>query len=311
MRVVSFFCICLAFLTSCTLDDDQRFVPETKGAYFLLNGLEGKSILGITEGNLSRDIATAWGISEELHDMSGNENILWLLAGENSLYEVNLEDFSSVSFQLEGIKPTYISSGEDYLLISDTSNLQLGFFHKKDKELTLVPTSRKPAKALYRSAKFFIPMDSIYLNTYHETGIAFLAETQMLYPIIDLESDNRTSILVMMKEKDRWYRASVDWNNSQVLGLTNETAIRIIRATPYFRSAYEKEWLRNVEVDTTRRLFLTKDIAQMEVDFFESDVYFVSEDTLERFNIRSRELEKLGVISEEIETSYFYIGNRD
>lgn len=303
---------------ACSMENDELFVPSTQRAYFLLEEKESgqKRICEVLDSSLYCDVAMepTWDIKEEIVDMAGYGDWLYVLTDESAIYGINLSEnppYFSWRTNVYNANPSSIAAGEKYLLLGDSLNKQLIFVRHKQFNLgkTHIFVDKTPGKAIYRSGKFFVPMDSTWLESWHETGFSMLNEIEVGHPIMDIQANNRTSIVMLMKDGGEWRLGSVDWNNLQWLVDPQKTIIRHLRTTPYFRSAYEKEWLRDIQVDTTRRLFLTKNIRGMEVDFFESNVYFLSNDTLEKYNIRSRELTKMGTLRGDIVASYFYIGH--
>jgi len=307
----AFYLLVLVFLWSCTLDDDQRFVPATQSSYFLLSSEdhEAKEIWEVVDSSLIKGVESSFGIQpSRLRSMAGIKQELWLGLEGGSLLEVDLESLETIKHSIEGLTPHFLTQGEDYILICDTVEEQLGFFHRNNHELFLRSLPGKPRQAVYRSGKFFIPVDSLHLLTYHERGLSLLDSISFPYPIIDLQSDNRRSMLIHLSEGNDYFLAEIDWNNGQLVLPPTPTPFVIIRNSPFFRSSYEKELTRNVYLNESGEVFFSKNVKALEVDFLESRVFLVSDSIFRSYHIRDRKLQDLGIIRKKLEASYFYIG---
>lgn len=305
----------LLCLSACVLENDEAFLPSTQRGFLLLEDQENgqKSICEILDSSLSKNIhqSPEWDIEEPIIDIAGWEGWLYVLTEEAIIYRIDLSGNSSKwRIQIPDTRPSSITAGERSLLLGDSLNKQLIFVEDKGNnwEWTAIPVERRPGKALYRSSKFFVPMDSIWLESWHETGFSKLSEVEIGRPIVDIQANNRIEVQTLCREEAQWFLGGIDWNNSNWTSPLVETPVRLFRTTPYFRSSYEKEWLRDIRVDSSRRLFFTNNIRALEVDFFESNVFLQHNDTLRKVNARSLDLIDLGIMREKILGSYFYVG---
>lgn len=297
------------FLMSCDYDQDFEFVPATQAAFFLMNE-NGQQQLRKVEADGS--ILPNWGENLGLaapDDIAGNGAELWVsVASDKKLVLLDLEtETQKQSFDLGDFQGHYLCMGSRYLLLSDTVNQALGFFHLKDQELIRISLNQRPGKAVYRSTKFFLQLGDQSVSIYNEQALAPYAELDFSRPIIDLVLDNRYSTWVISKDT-QVYQSSISWNSNAIEMEAQPFTASKVRYSPYLQANFGKEFTRQLNLVNGRLANSPNPPADdFEVDFFESNIYFTFQDSLRIKDVFENEITILGPFTGIFRNAYFYL----
>lgn len=296
-------------MTACRYDQDFDFVPKTQAAYMLMleNGQQELRRISPT-GNIDAEWGERLGLGNPT-DIAGNGVELWLSrASQQELLLVNLDtETTEETFSLGELQAHYLTIGTQYLLLSDTINKQLGFFHLKKRKLTTISQDEIPRKAVYRSAKFFLILGDQSVAIYSEEALTPFETLSFSRPVIDLALDNRFTTWVYMRDS-QIYRSAVSWNTHAVFGPEEQVAENKISYSPYRRANFGKEFLGLVFLADGRLSNFPNPLADdFAVDFFEAKTYFTYQDSLRLMEIFPRQFATFGPFKGSIRNAYFYV----
>ncbi|MDX2249108.1 MAG: hypothetical protein SF052_20140 [Bacteroidia bacterium] len=274
-------------LCGCVFDDDLRFVPQTHTGFILSQQTDQKSLIRIIADQVERDWKVYPGVGE-ISDFSGTEKTIWFAEGDKrQIFEYDPENQQVLqTFSTGELTPDYICVGESVILICDSVEEKIGFFRLKNEKLTLTTPGYKPGKAVYRSGKFYVKADDRIVDIYDEQAFASIGKAIFEYKIVEIEADARSRIFIHTREGNTSRQAFIDYNSNNIAEPEKVVAYEKIRYTPYVENPLGKEYMRDLQqVNGKLNIAGSPVCSDFEIDFFESVVYFIRQDSLYSLHI--------------------------
>ncbi|MEM7369193.1 MAG: hypothetical protein AAF587_11385 [Bacteroidota bacterium] len=315
MRILIFFLLSL-LLIACRFDGDEVYYPVTERGYILgIHPLDGsKEILRIDQQSLHRHWENSWqGLGGKISDMAGQEDRLWLSSGEgNRLIEIDLKTETQVrQIDLPQFSPHYLSIGTTYVLLSDTLSNQVAFLNQKTESLTVLALDHQPGEAMYIAPVFYLLMGQKEIQILHETALAPLGELSLEHPHESLAYDYRNTVICYSRrtEDSVLFQTDIDVNTFQILAPAVQLPFNKVRHSPYRSQNFGKERTNSVRLLTNGNLTpeVFEAVTDFEIDFFESNYYYVRRDSVFRYHIDSQSRSALGAFGGTFHKSFFYI----
>lgn len=299
-----------ATLVGCTFDDDTAYYPITRSALLLVSDSldTDRHLLNITDKNLTEAWEQSLNLSGTLRELGSFENECWIsTANPGQVHRLDMSTGQLVeTFSTEGLQPEYICVGEEYLLVSDQQTAQIGFIHKKKGTLTIIDVPDLPGKAVYRSRKFYLRIGNQSVQIFREEALAELETIPFSRPISDLQVDNQISILVFTRDSTL-FRASIDYNTNSLSQPETPENSDQTEVSPIRVAQYGKEWLREVRLrDGQFSSANRRQVTDIEVDFFEAQIYYAAEDSLFQYALWDQKNTTVGSFSGKILNSFFF-----
>ncbi len=297
MRWFSLMAMATAMLfTSCSLDDDTRYTPETKAAYFLVPTTAGRQVVEWrTDGTLTPNWESSFGITPaSLTDLQGLDGMLYLGDADGKrILEINLEDGGvKERFFTGDLTPYRFAVGRDYILVCDSVQRKLGFMRRRNGKQFVLEVPRHPSLVTYQNLKFYVVMDGHWLSIWNEKAAAEMEAYDFAHPIVEMQVDAFGGVQVISQDSTGRYGSTMDINSTLMLRKEGFLPSSQERYTPWIRQLYEQEWLTNVTLrDGALDITAFPDsCASFEMDFFESRTFLFSGDSLRVRNLRTGEL---------------------
>lgn len=282
---VALVCVCLlSFLTSCDLDENISFLEETRTGYLLYQIAEGeKGIALLTKDAIQLQWNEDVGITDRsLADLSGFQKELWIASElDKSLYEIDvLSGTINKTIDLGDIAPTFISVGEDEILISDTSQNLAFFLNKSSERISQAPLPEKAGRATYKSRKFYLQSGTSTLLILQEDALAEITRLQLERPISEIQPTPSVDVIVSTQDSGH-FEALVNYNTNDLSRVEREVAYSKIRVSPYSRQLYGKEQLRTFTLtENLLQPVNQSEVTDFEVDFFENHLWIIRNGSL-------------------------------
>lgn len=282
-RALAIIWICCC-LSSCEFDQDEGFFTQTQATYLLFANTSAGTT-SITRVSSDYQIISQWentvlGVS--VSDMGFLENEFWVASAEDqAVFKIDPEKNEvERRLALSDIRPHFISVGETYVLVSDSSQNAIAFINKKDNSLVKQTLSYKPGRSLYQSRKFFLQGNETQIHIFREEALAEINQINLRHPIRELQHEHRVSIMVYT-EADSLFEAAINLNSNALSATETRVRFQKKRFTPFQRQAFGKELLRNVELEAGQlSVGNVERIDDFELDFFEAKVYLLRSDSL-------------------------------
>ena len=311
---------CFLLFGGCTLDDDSEFFPFTHQAFLLVQPESGSipSFIGISNDQLTPDIGAQWGLSEvNLSDFAVEGSFLWLSsASENRLVQVDLETSEiEKTFDLGNFQPHYFQVGQSHVCLSDTLTQTLAFLDIRDAELIRRPLAVNPGIAAYRSRKFYVQLADSSIGIWQEQSFSEIARLATPGTIQSIQVDpSSTSTFVYTQNDSMEVEGfSINFNTDALNRIGVQAGSKKIVHSTIDSPRFGKEISGVGTLFTSGRFvlnaFTLEEVADIEVDFFDAQAYFIRAGELIRKNIQTGEERSLGSITGNFVQSGFYIDN--
>ena len=302
----------LVIFSGCSLDDDQAFFITSRKAFFLLENTteKTKTILGFSESGLRSDLQLEWGVSrDQLSDMSAKQQMFWLaIADQQQVIQIDpSSEGVTQSFDTGSLFPHFLSIGDQYLLLSDTINKQIGFLHLASGKMFLRETQGTPMQAVWKAGKFYIAIKDLGISIFNEVALARQGILPLEGEIVELQADQAQSVYVYTS--DSLLESAIEVNADR--WLYQERSINAVKKrwstvrTPIF----DKEWTSPVQLSSINNLMDPGMVymQDFEVDFFESRVFGLRNDSLFSYFLPTSELSYEGEIEGRMIKAYFWL----
>ncbi|MEL6191635.1 MAG: hypothetical protein AAFR66_06285, partial [Bacteroidota bacterium] len=277
---IALVCVCLlCFLTSCDLDENISFLEETRTGYLFYQDSEGeKGIALITKDAIQLQWHEGVGITgNSLSDVSGFQKELWVSSElDKTLHEIDvLNGTVNKTIELTDIAPTYISVGEDEILISDTSQNLAFFLNKRTERISSAPLPAKAGVSAYKSRKFYLQAGTATLLILQEDALAEITRFQLERPIYEIQATPGVSVIVSTQDSGN-FEAEVNYNTNDLSRIEREVAYTKIRLSPFTRQLYGKEQLQTFTLtENLLQPVNQSEVEDFEVDFFENHLWLL------------------------------------
>lgn len=304
---------CCMFL-ACRFDGDTDYYPITQKAFLLGEdlGTHRPEILLIKDNTFVPAWEQNWSeLNGSLSDMAGEDNLLWLSSGEGKrILEIDAEaEQISRLLDTPDVSPHHICVGKDYLFLSDTTQEQIAFVNKRTESVITLATDSMPREAHYVAPYFFVGIGKQTVAIYHENALTEIARLNLGEDLLRLEYDHVQSLLCLSQAHpdSQVYRHDIDINTLQI-SLVQPLRFGDIRYSPYITALYGKERIFQVRLKESELIPSVFDtVSSFEMDFFESQYYYISRDSLYSYQISSRVHKNFGPYSGKLDKAYFYI----
>lgn len=306
--------ISLLIISACEFDQDSQFFPETTQAVFLTtNATEDRHLLLIEESAVDSIWEVQLGItSGAVSDISAINQELWVGSAEDriiGLIDVNNRTLTNIQ-ETGTFQPHFIGVGKDRVVAADTVADQLGFWDKEDFNVVITDLGSKPGVIAYRSGKFYIAIDRKIIVIWDERAIAERNRITTSTPIIDILIDNSVSTIAIQKDSVGLFETVVNFNTDHASRLDVPISHQKIRYTPFLRQSLGKELTENVlltdSILSIRTLLsISGSITDFEVDFTESQLWILRENSLNLYRIREENEEIITSFSGSLVKSFF------
>ncbi|MEZ4777106.1 MAG: hypothetical protein R3D00_28275 [Bacteroidia bacterium] len=296
-------------LTGCVFDEDVRFIPETQTGFILNRQAATKSVIKIT-GDIAETHWLAYPGMGEISDFSGSEKTIWFAeAMAHKIFEYDPGSQGVVqSLETQSLTPHFICAGEKVILLSDSAADQIGFFRLKNQQLTIVGTEYKPGQAVYRSGKFYVQAGDKTVDIYDELAYASIGTAIFDHAIKSIEADARSRIFVHTTEGNNAWQGLIDYNSNSISKPEAAVNYEKVRYTPYVERPLGKEYLRDVQkINGKLNTAVTQACSDFEVDFFESIIYFLRQDSLYSLKIADNLVRPLAPLDGEFQKAWYFI----
>jgi hypothetical protein len=243
--------------------------------------------------------------------MVGSGNSLWLSMGQE-LLEIDLEAGAlRRRIPITDLSPHFLCLGREQLLIGDTVSNQIAFLSLKTEALIRRQlTDSLQAKATYLAQTFYLGIDSMQVLLYHETAFAPLTKVQLAAPLVQISRDYVQSVACLTQASgDSTLSISlIDANARMLIRPTQATDWNKIQYSPYSVANFGKEFtgparLRNRQLAPSA--FVRVD--DYEFDFFEATYYYLAQDSLFQYGVRSQQRKGLAAVKGQFQSAFFYI----
>lgn len=320
MRVERLFvCLCcFLLLEGCTLDDDTEFFPVSTQAYFLtqLRNGQSKRFFRVINDQVERDVASQWGISQpDVGDFDIEGGYLWISNIEaGRLLKIELEtDVVQEDIGLGSFNAHHFQVGNTYIGMSDTLNRTLGFLDKKKLDLTLRPLDAQPGIIAYRSSKFYIQLADSLLTIFQEQSLSEIARGNAEGPIQSVQVDPSSASNFVYSGEESLMGFSINFNTDALTRVSLPDSVQKILHSTIDSPRFGKEISGRATLFRSGILQLNSlqraGVSDVEVDFFDGQVYIITEGEVARVDIRTEEVSPLGILSGKFLRSGFYIDN--
>jgi hypothetical protein len=187
----------------------------------------------------------------------------------------------------------------------------------KNEETKIFNLSEKPAIPVAANHKFYIKQGEKNMGIYEETNFGERENLVFNYPIQDIQVDVNTSagIWVQTKNQDTTYESSISllsdsYNFADRLreSKTNPPYTKK-RYSPYSNKPFGKEYLYPVYLYKGKFSLIAsvQNISDFEMNFFESQVFYLKSSKLYHYNVAKKQTSELGAFSGSFLKSYFYL----
>jgi hypothetical protein len=307
---------------ACKYDQDAPYYVRTQAMFFLVENPPGDISVSRID---SSGIRLNWEQTLDLQagaisDLDGKPGFLWLAdVASGAIHKVNpgtgqIEE----SFSTGNLLPHRLAVGEIYMMFGDTVADKIGLIRIRNGKTEIFDAGGKPGMIRYRSQKFYYVTGQDSLTLFHEKALARMLQTGFERPIRDMQFDEgrHLHIYTAAPDSNRLYEATIDLNADALDQPESlpDPFFRKARLSPYNYAPFGREFTQDL-FQRQNRLFLgsgapvdgiPSDVDDFEMDFFESVVYYVSGDSLRRFDLVSGEQSLPLLFSDRILKSYVY-----
>lgn len=293
-------------LASCTYDDDTAFYPETPATVLWAEtmgqgGPVGSLVMVRASGEVIPDWSWAPGANPAaVSAMAGDGQHMWLgIAATEEILRIDLQrEALEKSFSVAPLSPHYLVRGEAALLFIDTT-LQgtLGLLDLKDdtwEVLTFedsLSSSLRFGPGAYKSQKYYLRTNRTQVGILYREARTLAAIWDLAVPVDYLEAGNGTEIFIYSGPAPL-RESRIDYHTDAPRGNTAGTSWRKIRHSPIRTPLYGKEYSGRIglsQTDSTLQGMNLQGVSDFEVDFFESQVYFLQNDSLFRGDLQTKQ----------------------
>ncbi len=283
----------LLFFSSCSLDHDDGFYPVTK-EQFLLVGEENRQLLHVQQAEVDADWLSQFGWTDAVSDMDALVEDIWFVSESRSeLLHWHAASKSHELYPLENFSPASLLLGTEYILLIDSLHGQMGFWNLESRSLQQrMDWDGGIGESIYRGGKFFVQKGKRSIQVFQENSLQLSGEIELSQDIFNIQM-NASHVLFVMSRDSLIYQQYFSYYSyspvSEQLIVNYDQLIH----TPYYKSNYGKEWLRNIlVVDNSlqgRAPFrvISENVQSYAIDFFEGKILVQRNDSLFSQDLRS------------------------
>lgn len=314
---IIFFFAGLLSQTACTFENDEEYEVAVRASYFKVLDQQGNPHLHqYINGTFITDWTSRFNSGGSFGDFSARGNSLWFSEpGNGKIVEADLTD-ESILRQAEGlsVRPDLISLGETYLLIADSTNEKLGFWHLRKEDFQEVPVSGKPGGVVYNNRKFYLLLDTSKVALYNELALSPIAEFDLGFRITELQFDKFFNLRATGEQSGEPYFAIIDANGNYVSREAAPFGFTKVRYSPYLSQRFETEFLDQVGI---RDLLISPTLpgvdsaSNLEVDFFSGLLFYTYRDTFYQYNLNTFQSATPEPFSFQMVKSFHHLTDRD
>lgn len=308
-------------LASC--DNDEGFEMVTKKSYLLAkDSVTNKhEILKISD-NTAINWAVPLSSNGILGDICGKNNVFWVSDIQNKeIIQLNAFDESKEKTFQTTIIPHYICVGESHLIVCDTIAKKIDYIELKNAKSQIFSLDEAPMLPTAANHKFYVKEGTKNLGIYDETNFGKRENILFKHKIADIQVDVnvQVGVWVQTSKNDTIYQSCISLlfdAFSYPNRFREELAISPYtkkRYSPYSNKSFGKETLIPVSIYKGKISLLAgeKNITDFEIDFFDSNIYYLKAGQIYRYNINQKKTNQLGAFSGSFLKSYFYIDSQN
>jgi hypothetical protein len=189
----------VALSCACSFDDDARFVPRPRAAYFLCDdgSTTGLAILDATGRRTFLPVADF-----DLHVAEKNTT-LWTVT-DGKITRKGLDDGASGETPFNAFVPLGFCAGRDRHVVWGEKKLAFVENKTKNPRIAVLDIDFTPHSALYNNQKFYLTADSL-LAVYHETAFAPLLRLPLAFQAEHADFDELYNFVAMGRGTDGQY----------------------------------------------------------------------------------------------------------
>jgi len=306
----------LLALPGCGFDDDREYAIETKAGFFLGEDSlsRQRGVAKWTPDGLELDWQSRLKVGAgELSTMVLAEGSVWVGdINSNLLVAGDPETGAEKARITTGVAPHFFAVGDRYIVIADSTQELLVWYHRRKEELFSIELPAPPQRILYNSRTFFVQVGPSDVWVMDEHALADRSRNEFEHPIQFMQFNQFNNIDLVTHDGSQAYTALV--SGADYLTARNETAVDYsqIARTPYFEARFGQEWLQDVvlvgnEVQTGNQV-IQDQASSFGVDFFESKLFAQTNDSLVRIDLSTRSIEGAYPYTDRILSSVFWRG---
>lgn len=299
----------VVLLAGCVFDDDLRYIPKTHTGFLLNYQAGAKTVVKLSEGTTETNWR-AYTEMGEVSDFSGTEKTIWFAeAKAHKIFEYDPQSQTVIqTIETGTFTPDYLCAGEKVIFLSDATAGQIGFFRLKNKQLTVITPGYKPGQNVYRSGKFYVQADSQTVDIYDEQAYARVGSVSFNHPVKAIDVDARSRIFVHTISGNNAWQGFIDYNSNRLAKEEETVNYEKVRYTPYVERPLGKEYLRDIQKINGRLNTVVLPLcSDFEVDFFESVVYFLHQDSLYSLQLSDNLVQPLAALEGEFQKAWYFI----
>lgn len=290
--------IALLGLQACGWDDDSEYEARTRASFLIVEdantGLRSvwRHEAGVLQEGWNRDM----GVPDA--DFSGLEYLegeLWMGDGSGNQILRIAPSNDEVLERFDGlpIQPHYFSVGERYIILGDTILNQLAFIKIRNRDVILTDFSGKPGPVLHNNRLFFLQVGDSGLHVFDEWALTPRFEHTLPYPIVETQFNQLKNFSVSMQDgTGEDYLGLVSGTDGSVAVEADPVNYQKIRFSPYLEARFGSEWLTNLRLAnsqlTSGAVIFPDSMANFEVDFFESRIFYNWQNTLYSYDLNTQ-----------------------
>ena len=288
----AFFILFLLSFSSCAFDDDTRFVPKTLASFFLVrdSGTNEYSLLKLENQTLTNDWNNNCGVSSQgLSCVQINSRGLWLSDIQNKKILLTHPGDGSINkeWNFNSFYPHFFIPGNKYILVSDSITPKSIFsWAKKDKHHETDFAAGPPGECVYNAGKFYLLKGCCSVSVISEDAGAeiFTYTTPDTLTNLQITAFYYTYIFGRNGATNVFY--GIDPNTNLIYKGTDPTH-RQIELTPWFRTAYGREFLNDISLtdSTLSILGFPHPVDAFSCDFFSSMLFYQWQDSLFSYDL--------------------------
>lgn len=297
-------------LSACVFDDDTAFIPGTQAVYLLTGSAQGQdrqlwkgeagTFVPDYEGPLGiGTVGEMWGTGRSLwvSDLQAQELVCFALPAETRNEQI----------QTGSLVPHHFAIGEEYCWVSDTVQSLNGWINRKTGTIDTFSMDGTVSHVIYREPFFSVVVDSLQWWVYFEGTKGALFETSLATPVEQLYFNPLESVFRVLGESSNGY-VYQSWSlQARDLVRPGQVPYRLIRYSPLQRQETGQEWLSPISLrGALLHPQLVPGVSSISVDFYQSQLYYQSGDSLYFYDMRVDTTKALSALPEPILGDFVY-----
>ncbi len=266
-------------LASCAFDDDARFVPRPRAAYFLTAGETGTTTLVRCDEKGTPTFESA--VDFDL-DVTEKSSILWILHRDKILWR-DLDSEKSGERDFTAFEAKGICTGKAWHVVWGEKKLCFIQNRSSNPKIAVVEADFTPRMALYNNEKFYFVGDSL-ITVWHETAFAEILRLATRFRPEHADFDELYNLLVIGPGGDgRYYSTKISATANVALYSNAPSNMRTLWYSRIWKSRYGGEAVlqtAGIGVDGGAVPDVGRPVDEIFFDFRHARGYYRSSDSL-------------------------------